>query len=103
MSPRQAVHNFLHAADLPAAAWGRNRVASLPGLTVTVQAMVDALQAVAGTEVAARITWQPDAFIEKIVGSWPARFAPERALAMGFAADESMDEIIQAFIEEELS
>lgn len=102
MSPRQAIRNFIHAAELPAEAWGPNRTVSLPGLTVSVQEMVDALTDLAGPTVAARIAWQPDPFIEQIVGSWPARFAPQRGRQMGFQADDGMAEIIQAFVDDEL-
>jgi hypothetical protein len=33
---------------------------------------------------------------------WPTRFAPERATAMGFTADGGLEEIIEAFISDEL-
>ena len=102
MSPRRAVQNLIHAAQLPPEQWGRSRVASLPGLTVSVREMVDSLEAVAGRDVVKRIAWQRDPFIERIVGSWPARFATQKAESMGFEADQSIEEIIRAFIEDEL-
>ncbi len=40
--------------------------------------------------------------IQAIVDTWPARFAPARGLAMGFAADGSFEEIVRAHIEDEL-
>ena len=79
-----------------------NRSVSLPGITVSVREMVDALRAVAGESVAARVRFEPDPFIEKIVYGWPVRFAPRRAESLGFAADEGMGEIIEAFVEDEL-
>lgn len=103
MSPRQAVRSLVHTAELPPERWGQSRVASLPGLTVSVQEMVDRLEAIAGRAVIERIVWQRDPFIERIVGSWPARFAIEKAAALGFEADRSIDVIIQAFIEDELN
>jgi hypothetical protein len=33
---------------------------------------------------------------------WPTRFAPQRAATMGFTADGGMEEIIEAFITDEL-
>ena len=102
MSPRRAVQNLIHAASLSPEQWGRSRVASLPGLTVSVREMVDGLEAVAGRDVIKRIVWQRDPFIERIVGSWPARFATQKAESMGFGADQSIEEIIRAFIEDEL-
>jgi hypothetical protein len=38
----------------------------------------------------------------RIVSSWPRAFDPQRALALGFKAERSMDEIIRAHIEDEL-
>lgn len=103
MSPRKAIGNFIHAAELSADAFGKHRIVSLPGLTVSVEDMMETLEAVAGQETVKRISWQPDALIQRIVGSWPSAFAPERATALGFKADDSMTQIIQAFIDDDLS
>jgi nucleoside-diphosphate-sugar epimerase len=102
MSPRRAVQALVHAAELPAAAWGRYRTVALAGLTLSVADMVEGLRRVASDTVVERIRWQRDPDIEKIICSWPARFASERAQSLGFKADRDIDEIIQAFIDEEL-
>ncbi len=102
LSPRRTVEALVHAADLPVAEWGTNRSVCLPGITVTVSELVDALREIAGEAITDRIRFQPDRFIEQIVHGWPARFDPERALNMGFQADNSIHEIIHAFIEDEL-
>lgn len=101
-SPRCIVASLLHAHGLPAAAFGMNRIVSLPGLTVSVREMVEALRAVAGEEAVSRIDWQRDEAISRIVAGWKARFAPERALALGFPQDRSMREIVEAFIADDL-
>ena len=64
--------------------------------------MVDALAAVAGKKVTERIQWQPDPDIQKIVSGWPMHFAADRGRELGFGADSSMEEIVRAFIEDEL-
>jgi nucleoside-diphosphate-sugar epimerase len=102
MSPRRAVQNLIHAAELPAEVWGNNRIVSLPGLTVSVQQMIESLARAAGDEAEALIKWRRDPSIQEIVGSWPARFDPQRAVTMGFEADNSFDEIVRAFMEDEL-
>ena len=38
----------------------------------------------------------------RIVDGWPRRFDPQRALALGFKAETSFDEIIRIHIEDEL-
>ena len=101
-SPRRVVEALIRAAQLPGNAWGTSRALLLPGITATVTDMVDALRAVAGDAVVERIRWEPDPAIEKIVSGWPMRFEAGRARAMGFTADNNMQEIIRAFIEDEL-
>ena len=102
LSPRRVVDCFLHAADLAADAWGQSRAVALPGMTVTVEEMLTALAKVAGEGVAARVRFEPDPFIEKIVYGWATRFTTERAEVMGFRADERFEDVIEAFIEDEL-
>ncbi len=102
LSPRRVVDAFIRAAELPAEAWGPSRAVSIPGITHSVQEMVDALTGIAGKAVSDRINWTPDPAIQKIVSGWPMHFAAERGKALGFEADASMEEIIQSFIEDEL-
>lgn len=98
LSPRRAVEAFVHACELPAAAWGTRRVLNLPGITATVAEMLDALKRVAGAEAAARVRWRPDARIQAIVQTWPARFRTPRALELGFRADAGIDSVIRDYI-----
>ena len=102
LSPRRVVESFLHAANLPAEAFGMSRALALPGMTIAVREMIAGLREVAGDRVAERLTFQRDPFIEKIVYGWATKFRPERALAMGFAPDESFGAVVEAFIEDDL-
>ena len=43
--------------------------------------MARALREVAGDTVADRIHWEPDARVERIVGSWPGRWDTSRRTA----------------------
>jgi nucleoside-diphosphate-sugar epimerase len=69
---------------------------------MSIKGMVDALRTVAGDIVADRIDWKPDPFIQKILDGWPPEFKTEKALELGFVCDVSMEEVINAFIEDEL-
>ena len=102
LSPRRVVEALLLAMRLPESAWGRQRVLPLPGITVTVAGMVDALARVAGESVLDHIRWQPDPAIQRIVDTWPARAEARRARNLGFTGDTSFDEILRAHIEDEL-
>ena len=99
-SPRQVVASLLHAYTLPASAWGNRRSLNLPGITVRVGEMVEALRKVAGDAPAERIRWEPDARIKAIVQSWPARFDTARADAMGFGRDTSFDAMVRDYVED---
>ncbi|SEJ17049.1 Nucleoside-diphosphate-sugar epimerase [Cyclobacterium xiamenense] len=101
LSPKQVVKNFLHAASLSPELIGDDRTVNLPGLTVSVQHMIDCLERVAGPAVAKRISHQPDAFLQSIVLTWPPHFDTRKADALGFTADQDVEEIIRNYIREE--
>lgn len=101
LSPRRVVEAFVHAHDLPTAKWGSNRVVNLPGITVSVAGMLEALKTITGAEVPKRVAFKPEARIQAIVAGWPVRFATPRALAMGFKADAGIDAVIRDYIADE--
>jgi nucleoside-diphosphate-sugar epimerase len=101
-SPRAAIGFLLHAAGLDLGQLGTRRTLSMPGLSATVAEEIEALRAVAGEKAVQLIRREPDPKIIKIVDGWPYNFAPERALALGFRAEASFSEIVQAHIEDEL-
>lgn len=102
LSPRRAIEGLIGGHELTAASLGDSRTINLPGLSVRADAMVAALARVAGPEVAARVRWEPDATITRIVGSWPGAWDVRRAQALGLAGDEDFDGIVRAYIEDDL-
>ena len=101
LSPKRVVEAFLHAHDLPASAWPSSRVVNLPGITLTVREMIDAMGRVAGREAVGRVKFVPDARIQGIVKTWPVRFRTERALAMGFKADDDFESAVRDYMQTE--
>lgn len=101
-SPRAAIGFIVHAAGLDTRALGQRRSFALPGVAATVGEQIEALRRVAGDKVAARIRRVPDETIIRIVAGWPRSFDPQCALALGFRAEKSFDEIIHAHIADEL-
>lgn len=101
-SPRSAVGFLLHAATLPGGDIGDRRTLNMPGVSVTVGEQIEALRAVAGDAVVARIRREPDELITRVVAGWPRDFDTRRALALGFEADKSFADIIRVHIEDEL-
>ncbi|PSC03477.1 NAD-dependent epimerase [Alsobacter soli] len=101
-SPRSAVGFLIHAAEIDGDKVGPRRNLSMPGLSCTVGEQIEALRRVAGDAVVARIKREPDPAIIKIVSGWARDLDPSRALALGFKAETSFDEIIRVHIEDEL-
>lgn len=102
-SPRMALAAMMRAMQLSDHTLGAERTTPLPGITVSVGEIVSALERAAGPEATARITWEPDAGIQRIVESWPSRVQTARATALGFPRDTDFDSIIRAHIEDELT
>jgi len=101
-SPRSAVGFLIHAAGLPSERLGPRVNLTMPGVACTVAEQITALRRIGGEKVAARIRRAPDPLVARIVAGWPRRFDPRRALALGFAAESSFDDIIRVHIEDEL-
>jgi nucleoside-diphosphate-sugar epimerase len=101
-SPRAAVGFLLQAARIDSGQLGARRNLSMPGISATVAEQIAALRKVAGDKVARLIRREPDATIMRIVEGWPQNFDPKRALALGFRADQSFEDIIRIHIEDEL-
>jgi D-erythronate 2-dehydrogenase len=101
-SPRRIVDALLRAHDLPGDALGANRSLQLPGFSVAVGEMAAAVRRAGGDEAQARIRWEPDPLIQRIVSGWPQALAAQRAVALGFTAEDGIDEVVQAFIEDDL-
>jgi len=100
LSPRRVVDAFIHAHDLPPSAWGMNRALNLPGITVSVAEMIEAMRKIA-PRAPGRVSFKVDPRIEKIVMGWPVRFATPRALSMGFKADPGIEAVIRDYIADE--
>jgi len=101
-SPRAAIGFLLHAATLDTQALGARRNITLPGLSCTVGEQIAALRRIAGEKAVKLIRREPNETIMKIVSGWPRNFAPARALALGFRAESSFDDIIRVHISDEL-
>ena len=101
-SPRAAIGFLLHAAKIDSERLGTRRNLSMPGVAATVGEQIEALRKVAGEKVVRLIRREPDATIMRIVEGWPRNFDAQRALALGFRADRSFEEIIRIHMEDEM-
>lgn len=102
-SPRRAVEWLLHAMAMDTSAMGHDRGVNPPGMSAKVGDMLAALERVAGPEARALVRRAPDPSVAAIVGGWPAAFTAERARTrLGFSEQEPLDELVRAFIEDDL-
>lgn len=102
-SPRAAARFLTHAALLDTDLLAGRRAMNLPGYSCTVAEQIEALRRSAGQGAVDLIKPEPDETIMRIVDGWPRDFAPDRAIALGFEAEQSFDEIIAVYMEEDLS
>lgn len=88
-STRAVVGHLIHARDLPKevfqgekCTWGR--VINLPGVTVTSNQLLEALEKVGGKGVRELVREERDEGIQNIVYGWPWRFDTSWAAELGF-------------------
>ncbi|MGE6579646.1 D-erythronate dehydrogenase [Vreelandella aquamarina] len=101
MSPGKVVDALVHGAQVPREALAPFRAFMLPGITVSVAAMLEALRTAAGEQALALVKHAPDPRIEAIVASWPARFETAKASQLGFVGDDDFTQIIDSFMAEQ--
>jgi nucleoside-diphosphate-sugar epimerase len=101
-SPRAAIGFLLHASKINTDQLGTRRNLSMPGISATVGEQIEALRKVAGEKAVRLIRREPDPAIMRIVEGWPRNFDAKRALALGFRADSSFEQIIRIHLEDEM-
>ena len=93
-SPDTAIQNLIHAAILEGEAIGDWRTTNLPGISVTVQQMLDSLRRMTNSETLSKVQFKEDPSINRIVSTWPGAIDNTRALSLGFRVDKNFDDFI---------
>lgn len=99
-SPGNTIRGLLTVFEASQATLGNRLALNLPGLNVTVQHMLDALEKVAGKRVRDRVRFERDERIAGIVGNWARGGTSERANALGLHAEASFESIIEQYIDD---
>jgi D-erythronate 2-dehydrogenase len=100
LSPRGAINALVAGYEIDSAKLGTRRIVNLPGISVSVAEMIDALREVAGEAVVARIEYAIDPRVVAIVGSWPGKWDTSRAELLGLVGDATFAEVIRGYIED---
>ncbi len=99
-SPSNTIRGLLTVFEASQATLGNRLALNLPGLNVTVQQMLDALEKVAGKRVRDRVRFERDERIAGIVGNWARGGTSERANALGLHAEASFEAIVEQYIDD---
>jgi nucleoside-diphosphate-sugar epimerase len=97
-SPGNTIRGLLTVFEASQATLGNRLALNLPGLNVTVQQMLDALERVAGKAVRERVRFERDERIAAIVGNWARGGTADRAAALGLQPEATFDAIIEQYI-----
>lgn len=99
---RSAVQCLIGLMEAEEGALGGDRVVNLPNKAFSVTQMIEALERVAADKGIGLgpITPRPDPAIEAIISSWPLAMDDARARSLGLPGDESLDRVIEEFIED---
>ncbi|PHM67429.1 NAD dependent epimerase/dehydratase, UDP-glucose-4-epimerase [Xenorhabdus stockiae] len=98
-SPDTVIKNIIHSVKISAKEFTFSRIINLPGISITVDEMIDTLNNVAGQKIADLISFEKNESINSIVESWPGNFDISHSLSLGFNVDASFSENILTFID----
>ena len=99
-SPSNTIRSLIRLAEADRESLGGRTAINFPALTVTVREMLDALEEVGGTAARARVHFELDPVVARIVGGWPAAFAGDRAQRLGLQPDPDFRAIVREFVNE---
>jgi nucleoside-diphosphate-sugar epimerase len=100
-SPERAIEGLIAAAEATPDAWGGRTALNLPGLTVTVNEMLDALEKAGGHEARERVRFEEDPRIARMMLGWPTAFESARARRLGLSPDPDFLSIVRQFQKEQ--
>jgi len=101
-SPQAAVQYLLHAGFvMKAPQEAGDRTLQMPGVSLTVKEMIQALERVKGNDEATKlIQHKADPEIMRLVEHWPKELEAKRALQLGFVPDKSYDQILNHYMKD---
>ena len=100
-SPQRTIEGLVAAAEAAPDVWGSRTAVNLPGLTVSIREMLDALEAAGGRAVRERVKFQQDPAVARMIFGWPTAFGSARARRLGLSADPDFLSIIRQYQKEQ--
>ncbi|MBP6564315.1 MAG: NAD-dependent epimerase/dehydratase family protein, partial [Burkholderiales bacterium] len=102
VSPRTIIGSLIAGYEAPASAFPPSHSVNVPGISVTVREMVDALRRVAGDAVADRVVFRHDPAIDRIVRTWPRDFDAKVGHALGMRTDTGFEAIVRQYVDHDM-
>ena len=97
-SPGKTIEGLIRVFEAYREAYQGRSAMNLAGINITVAEMLKALEEVAGPAVRARVRFQRDDTIARIVDNWPKAAKSPRAARLGLTSDASYADIIRQYI-----
>ncbi|KAH8909266.1 NAD(P)-binding protein [Coniochaeta sp. PMI_546] len=94
-SPSILMENLVKVLHLPSDSLPPHiRAMNVPGISATIQEMIDALEVYGGKEAVALLKEEPDSETERILRSWALEVDCSTALKLGLVQDESVQSLV---------
>ncbi len=84
--------------NLPEEAFQYRRVINMPGVSVTINEMIDALRQLGGPNLENHLRWKSDEKLQAIVDAWPHHFVSSFAVSNGIRPDASFASMLADFV-----
>lgn len=99
--PGTLIENLLRVWKLPSNALPETHIRwmNFPGISVTVQELLDALAKVAGEDKLHYVKEETDPVVERILRSWPKRVDDSTAVNLGLLRDESAESLVREYVD----
>ena len=97
-SPGKTIEGLIRVFEAEREAYQGRSAMNLAGINITVAEMLAALEEVAGPKVRARVRFERDENIARIVDNWPKAAHSPRAARLGLKSDASYADIIRQYI-----
>lgn len=99
-SPRAVQENLVRVLHMDSGLLPRHvRHINFPGVSASVQELMDGLAKYGGEDKLALLSEVPDPALEPILRSWAQDFDPSTPLRLGLIKDESADDLVREYVE----
>lgn len=99
-APSTVAENLMRVLSMESGALPAHvRHVMFPGISVSIQELMDALAKYGGEDKLALVREVPDEAQERILRSWPQDFELERSLRLGLAVDKGADDLVKEYVE----